>query len=293
MSLENPNNKKGGEENKIDKINFNTRKAVALGVLATTLSTSPLPAQEKFGAEVESEVGRPPISKDSSARHQAKALEGLTGDADDILESYKKYDKQREWLINIVYSKVYEDKLIKYEGFTKADVEIRKKRVLRDIDLVEPSYSGDDIPKGKDGVYWFNNEKTIIRAGRHPSLFIHEGEHATTDANLHMSVYADNLYKQVYVGPSDKTEEGEYLSSPTEMDARKRSLEYELERFGLWKYGEPFTKKHLRKILKLAKDKKLYHDAAKFLEITNPQYPQYPQKAKTIKNILLIMNTIA
>lgn len=290
MPLENFNNKKEDrKEDESKKTKLNSRSVAAL-ISATILSANnPLSAQEKS----ETEVKRPPSLTDSQARFLAHSLAGSTDDSRNILRSYKNYDKQREWLINIVYSKAYEDKLIKYEGFTKADVEIRRQRVLRDIDLVEPSYSGDNIPKGKDGAYWYDNEKTIIRAGRHPYLFIHEGEHATTDANLHMSVYADNLYKQVYVGPSDKTEEGKYLSDPTEMDARKRNLEHQLEHFGLWKYGEPFTEKHLRKILKLAKEKKLYHDAAKFLEITNPQYPQYPKKSKTIKNILLIMNTIA
>ena len=75
--------------------------------------------------------------------------------------------------------------------------------------------------------------------------------------------------------------EEEYLSKPTELDARKKVLEMEMESLGIKKYEEEFTDGHYKKLIKLNKEGKLSNDAHDFLRVIKPEY------------IKQIMNSIA
>jgi hypothetical protein len=146
---------------------------------------------------------------------------------------------------------------------------------------------------------------------------VHESDHASTDGDELMSDYAKNLYGEAYVnaneeaqlrdsllkmpgivideknrtfvpGPdaSEETNELynrytylEYYGDPTELDARKKAMEYEMEVLGIKKYGERFSQRHLEELREKFKD--LSHNSREFLELINPKY------------FIRIMNTIA
>jgi len=73
-----------------------------------------------------------------------------------------------------------------------------------------------------------------------------------------------------------------YFSNPGEIRARKKLLDYDLERLGVKRYGEEFNMEHYQKAIKLREEGKLSQDASEFLYIvTDP------------KKVVRIMNKIA
>lgn len=71
-----------------------------------------------------------------------------------------------------------------------------------------------------------------------------------------------------------------YFTNPTEIDARKRQLENDLESAGVWKYGELFTEKTLDDIKKLGAQGALSGGSIEFLMLIKPE------------NLPGIMNTV-
>ncbi len=63
-----------------------------------------------------------------------------------------------------------------------------------------------------------------------------------------------NLYKELGIyeedGEQNLIKKLEYFKDPTEIDARKKTFERELEQMSIWKYGETFTMQHLEEALK-------------------------------------------
>ncbi len=204
--------------------------------------------------------------------------------------NYIDADEQREWLAGIVHSKEYADKGKKFEGLS--DKEIERRRDIAVSDKVRIQDQHHPLDAGVAGEYTPYNSGRPELEGKYilsPHTYlmnepvaIHEGEHAITDDNKYMSRYAKNLYKEAYRPlSSDAKEDNEYFSNPTEMNARKRVLEYELEQKGIWKYGETFTKDHLKKAIELMNQDKLSEGTTDFL------------KRIKLKNLPKIMNTIA
>jgi regulator of sigma D len=71
----------------------------------------------------------------------------------------------------------------------------------------------------------------------------------------------------------------DYFSDPTELDARKKVLEYEMEVMGIKKYGEQFTKYDLQELMKNYDH--LSRNSQEFLDHIDQGY------------FITIMNTIA
>ena len=111
-----------------------------------------------------------------------------------------------------------------------------------------------------------------------PTLAIHEGQHLITDADDGMSDLAKQIYKEAYI-PSGNNKDDEYFGRPTELDARKKALDFDMEKFGIKKYEEKFTPKHHKELLKIKK--KLSSDSNEFLDKIKPE------------SIQKIFNTIA
>lgn len=206
-------------------------------------------------------------------------------------KAYSQYDTQREWLADVVHSSAYEQKARESEGLTTDEIERRKKVSLSDnIRLVDPFHQLDE---DSSGVYTQSNSlfrgrrnvagKAVLAYGHGEEdtpVAVHEGEHAVTDSKIRMSERAKKLYSESYEpkGPGGKDE---YYSKPWELDARKRTLEYDLERNGVWKYGQPFTEEHLRRALELGAEGKLEQDSVEFL------------RRIKLEKVVEIMNAIA
>lgn len=202
-------------------------------------------------------------------------------------------DEQREWMANVAYSPEYERKAIEEEGLSRKEVEKRRKIVLE----IDPSMSDKFNPlpkinsKNLVGVYY--PPKTPGDVGKYvadleemattspPAIVVHELKHAMTEGGW-LSNKALKLYAEAFV-PSPKIgkKSDEYVIDRGEIDAWKGEFEYELEKNGVWKYGENFTQEHLQKALKLQKEGKLSDQSESFLNYL--KHEKIPE----------IMNTIA
>jgi len=217
---------------------------------------------------------------------------------EEAADAFKKYDTQREWLAGVTHSPEYEEKALKNEGLTQQQLNRRREASLRDEVNLDDQFH--KIKKGSLG-------DTDLASGKRPSIkarfgkipegerelhggserfqdnptVVHEMEHEITDGGLGMSERAKTLYQEAYNGPRKDTKNGAYFSQPTELDARKKSFEFELEKNGVWKYGEPFTQEHLQKALQLEKEGKLTNDSQVFINYL--KHDKIPE----------IMNTIA
>jgi len=63
-----------------------------------------------------------------------------------------------------------------------------------------------------------------------------------------------------------------YFSNISEMYARKKNLEMEMETLGIKKYGQKFTPEHIVILNEFKKQNKLSDSAKHFLEIIKPEY---------------------
>lgn len=196
-----------------------------------------------------------------------------------IDKAFAESDKQREWMANVVHSPDYRRKAIR-EGVSPKEIEERKKRSTER----EPTLADNLNPLLEEGSSGFSNDETgqyivgLDEASFGAPITIHELGHSTTNNRKGMSEYAKKLYAKA-------STQGEfvdnYSTSPTELDARKKVFEYELEKFGIWKYGEKFTEEHLKKALELKEQGKLSRDSGEFLDyLIHEKIPK-------------IMNTIA
>lgn len=155
----------------------------------------------------------------------------------------------------------------------------------------------------------FDNGKSVItiaaKAGTldHETVVVHEFQHATTKGEAEISEYAKQLYKKAFISPEDSSfvknekyinplipsyatdvthlnqhdqeavlKHSSYLSNPTELDARKKQLEYDLERLGIKKYGEPTNDQVIQKMLKAVSLGKLSQGSKDFLFHIKPEY---------------------
>lgn len=205
----------------------------------------------------------------------------------EIKDAYRDFDSQRDWMKNTVASKEYLDRLKKeYESTDGPSVEatqfVRGNRLTRtDYHLVEGSKVADDA----EGHFLPSEDLVELPSVRtDESVGIHEFTHSMTYGDLLMSDKATELYKKSYTDEKlsagekhyddnyKKTYGAEYYNNATERDARKKQLEYDMDRFGIKKYGEIFNETHYQKLLELQKEGKLSRGAEEFLRMTKPEY---------------------
>ncbi|OGE79412.1 MAG: hypothetical protein A2751_05250 [Candidatus Doudnabacteria bacterium RIFCSPHIGHO2_01_FULL_46_14] len=227
-------------------------------------------------------------SKDRYDSTKAISTQGFDAKAKIMGEAFTEADKDRQWVAGVVHSEEYRKKAKEQEQLSDEEIERRKAVVMnKDVHLADTfhelgsdavgQYARSDSPDADAGQYVVSPE---MQAQGRP-IAVHELEHAITDSILNMSDYAKKLYGGAYAGPDRNTRRGEYLSNPTEMDARKRVFEHDLEKNGVWKYGETFTDEHYKKAIELYNARKLSPSAEEFLEIVRPS------------SISTIINTIA
>ncbi len=175
--------------------------------------------------------------------------------------------------------------------------------------------SGQNIWTSKGNTIYLPS--TGYQAPRNFGLTIHEETHAATEGNDGMSAYAKNLYEEAFYYPNNivnvdtllampgiihnasegfididpnaptetKQQFDEYVywfnyeSDPTELDGRKKVLEYEMDLLGMKKYGEPFTQEHLDQLY--LEFNNLSPNSQEFIDHIQKEY------------IIEIMNTIA
>ncbi len=209
---------------------------------------------------------------------------------EDIKNAHKNYDEQKEWLKDVIGSEEYKERMLKELDSNEKEADIytkHRKENLNDKDynLVYGSTVDGDHVVGE----YSENDKSVKLATNPPSgheaTGLHEFVHDITDGGATMTKKAIDLYKQSFnpniIRESNSEEIVNYLEEPTERDARKKVLEYDLEKLGVKKYGEVFTQEHYEKVLELAKKGMLSKNSLEFIVTTKPEF------------FLQIMNEIA
>ena len=204
----------------------------------------------------------------------------------DFKEAYERYDKQQTWLRDIVSSPAYKSRMEKEIGDSNAGDFLLKKRLERiddkDYNLIE----GYEVEGGAGGHFLLDKDLVELptQTIEDPTSALHEFTHDMTEGDYWISRKARELYTESFTDKnfteSERRTEDEYLmqydqsyfNRTTERDARKKQLEYDLEKFGIKKYGEEFNDSHYEKILELQKAGKLSHGADQFVRMTEPEF---------------------
>jgi len=231
-----------------------------------------------------------------------------------IKEAISYYDIGRKWILDNIQDPEYRKRLALEEKGTTIDEKVddyinlvKNNRIgeASDQDFVlskdiKKSYGGIDdgnISSNHIGAF-YNTEKNAayfpmdIDSITAIEYAIHEYAHKVTKADERLSLKAIELFSEAFDSLSvvtnlsgelnkDTIKSVAYFSDPTEMYARKKEFDYDLERLGVKKYGEEFTIMHYLKAIKLQKDGKLSSGSMEFI------YSIKPEK------ILKIMNEIA
>lgn len=197
-------------------------------------------------------------------------------------------DSVRQSLADQVHSSEYAVKA-RAEGLTDEEIEKRRSRVKQD-----PVYITDvSALSGAEGDYHDTDEvfpehlRDTVRVKQHGTkdefeqTVVHELQHYITRGNEGLSQIAKDLYKEAfdssyYYSKATSILHGrtvnEYLSDPTELDARRKEFERQFEQLTDWKYGQPFTSEHIKQAKQLLNEGKLGHGAVEFLNVIKPEY---------------------
>jgi len=214
--------------------------------------------------------------------HKAERLSKKYADA------YANIDKQLDWLADVMESEEYQFKAMVNEELS---VDAYKKR----LELVKKSKGNFIVLDNLEERLFKNNEQLeelhkighamgfrdksngmnyVDIRSKDTTTVLHEAQHTITDGNMNLSEFAKKLYDESFIAPSDTAtlEEIVYLKKSTERDARKKELEYDMDRLNIKKYGDPFTKECFDKLMKYKKDGLLNSGSVEFLETTKPEY---------------------
>lgn len=212
------------------------------------------------------------------------------------------YERQAQWISNIVQSEEYKNKLLEESvDMTDSIYRLRMSQINSDFLIFNTRGFNTDggtydnalafYSSGTKEIYMptgAEDKASYMYANRDANdietVGIHEMTHQLTDAEILMSSYAKNLYSKSFDATRLTPYELEdvlYFLDPTERDARKKVLEYEMDQLGIKKYGEPFTDKHLEILEKFQKEGVLSRGSDEFLRMTKKEY------------LIQIMNTIA
>jgi hypothetical protein len=210
---------------------------------------------------------------------------------------FSQYEKQRQWLLSIMKSPEYQARLAsEYGGNVPSNISERIGNVEKDSNFFVKD--ANNALGRASAFYSVESDKVHFSA---PSDFkdistvgVHEFTHESTDGDSLLSDKADSLYRTAFDSSMlNKKDEQDieaqykkeyntsYYGRPPEMDARKKELQYELEKLGVKKYGDTFTKEHYQMLQKLHKEGKLGEGADQFYRMIKPEY------------FLIIMNTVA
>ena len=251
----------------------------------------------KSAQKVIENINSYPQKRDSNLDDIAKKTK------EQILNTISHYDKGREWLLKNIETPTYKDRLsIELKNSPDKILQGRITEVNDSDYIVSNNIEKSDKDKGGNGLaeafYDENTNKTFFPMDQADSMeaiddAIHEYSHKMTEANKKMSLFSINLFSQAFDSLStvanfiekptkkDTLEKLSYYSDPTEMYARKKVFDYDLERLGIKKYNEKFTYQHYIKALNAQQKGKLMSGSKDFLKIIKP------------KMIIKIMNEIA
>ncbi|MFZ2881682.1 MAG: hypothetical protein WA019_01260 [Candidatus Moraniibacteriota bacterium] len=122
------------------------------------------------------------------------------------------------------------------------------------------------------GFYNIDKHKITLPVDRKDDVAgIHEFFHASTRGDYDVSDSAKEILSNAYKRTGNEKTDA-YLSTITEMLVRKQKLDLEMERLGIKKYGEKFTKEHYEKIVEHYKKGDFSFDVNDFIETTKPEY---------------------
>jgi len=121
-----------------------------------------------------------------------------------------------------------------------------------------------------DNMIYFSYDFDYKKNGRDrlPEVATHEFLHKITRRNLGLSPKAIGLLKDSFDNDANVSEYGQYLNIPTERYVRLESLKIELEKLGVKKIGDKFTREHLYRMMQLYLENKLSNDAKEFISNT-------------------------
>jgi hypothetical protein len=200
----------------------------------------------------------------------------------------KEYDQIFDKLLNHIASEDYLNKIVKeFDCSLEAGKKIQESRIdnlkLGKYSLHETAnifrWEEDD----KTGEIFPNSAKAYLKYNDKDKeeVATHElAGHKATFGEYGMSKEAKGLFKEAVISEKDflsthsyQEQRYKYLSDLTEIYARKKVLDLEMEKLNIKKYGEPFIKdKHLPVLMKLRDEKKLSDSALEFLEVIKPEY---------------------
>lgn len=190
---------------------------------------------------------------------------------------YKDFDAQRDWVKKNIETEEYKRRLAGELNSESAGEELQKMRLER-VDKTPYVLEEGWIKEGAGGKYDPEKDTVTLGSGTvEDGTGLHEYTHASTRSNMLMSQKAADLYTKSFNDDGFKTngeyfESAEYFNNPTERHARKKHLEYDMEKLGVKKYDEPFTPLHYKKLLDLLKEGKLSKDSEEFIRMTKPEY---------------------
>jgi len=185
----------------------------------------------------------------------------------------QEYFKQKSWYSSTMSEFSYLEKLIVEKGDVK-DAIIEYCDRIRRLNTVFVIESYDSISgKIPGAVAYYDYNCIHFPNFYNTTIGIHEFEHQITVGNFYMSEYAKNLYRQAFDSSVVRKDFLERNSNPTEIDANKKQVEFEMERLGIKKYSEKFTSLHYNKLMYcLSKGLFTNQGAIDFLKVIKAKY---------------------
>ncbi len=209
-------------------------------------------------------------------------------------DKWKIIDDIRSIIIKRLGSDQYREMAIK-EGLSLEEIERRIEVVSSDNIRFEDYFHPVDNPR-KLGFYLAGDAER--KFGSHPGkvilsirtenpqlkgVVVHELTHSFVDDNgqlklskLAMDIYSDATMPYNYFVVGNKRfdispEHLKYLSEPNELNARRVAFQFEIEKMGIWKYGETFTEEHYKKIMDFSNQEKFSDSTVEFITIVKKE----------------------
>lgn len=212
-------------------------------------------------------------------------------------------DAIRDWLEEHISSSEYSDKLLKeFDGDEEKAKKAQGERLksLRDLktevlsaaditnkfkEYKSREYPRELLDKILDGLMVFgfydkdrhgiaipNDAVTHGSERSDDEIAIHELGHAVTKNDAGIPDRTMKILEDSYIVSGNNPVMDGYLTIATERLVRKQKIDFEMERLGIKKYGEKFTKNHYDELMEYYKKGELSVDAEEFIRTTKPEY---------------------
>lgn len=222
------------------------------------------------------------------------------------------YDQGRKWILGNINDPEYLKRLtLELEKNDSTDInkqaagiQIMRRAEASDENFtiakdIKASYAkaNNDTPNNNVSAFYKHDEDEIyfpLNASSKKAIdyAVHEYAHMITKANKEMTPKAIQLFSEAFdslsivtnlstLDKEDIIKKILYFSNPTEMYARKKQFDHDLEDLKIKKYKEKFTIKHYLEALELKRQDKLPRGSLEFLWSVKPKF------------IIKIMNEIA